>query len=158
MPLDPPYVTAALFCDKVIESKDNTISAIRIIDSIQTQLAADPTTLQAVAQAHGGKLPNPAIQVTGLFCVKAGDLEGKWNLRLDAVSPAGKRIEIQKLPIELHGADFGVNLVINLTYAVELDGIHWFELFFEDRVLTRVPLRITRSAQRVQGPPPIAVA
>jgi hypothetical protein len=132
-----PYITAALFCDRVIEGKDGVLSVIRIIERAQIELGTNDPVLLQQKVALG-------LQITGLICIKAGPLEGKFNIRIEAQKPSGKRADLHVFPIELHGGDTGANLILNLTIAVDEDGTHWFDVFFEDRLLTKIPLTILR--------------
>jgi hypothetical protein len=156
MPLEPPYVSAALFCDKVVEGKDNTLTVVRIIDKVEMQVVADDKTLEALAKVADGIVPKPALSVTGVFGIKSGNLEGKFTVHVEVENPVGKRSRIQSFPVELRGGDSGANFVVNMVLSPEFDGTHWFELIFEERVLSRIPLTISRMRPSTAEPTPSA--
>ena len=134
-----PYVTAALFCERVIEGKDGILSAIRIIDNAQVQLLSDvPSVVESL------KAISPAIQVTALICLKSGPVKGKFNLDIFGEKPSGKRAKMLTFLLDLQGEDHGQTFVVNVTIAVDEDGLHWFHIIFDDRLLTKIPLRLTR--------------
>jgi hypothetical protein len=140
-----PYLTAALFCERVIEGKDGVLSAIRIIDRAEVEFGSnDPGVIKALEDAQGKQKIAPAFPITGLVCVKAGSLKGKFNIHIEGQKPSGKRTRLYSFQIELQGGDTGANFILNLTIAVDEDGTHWFDVLFEDRLLTKIPLTIVR--------------
>jgi hypothetical protein len=49
--------------------------------------------------------------------------------------------------------DRGADVVLNLQLKVDMPGLHWFQVWFEDRMLSKIPLRIVYSPQFIQPPP-----
>ena len=132
-----PYVAAAFFCERVIEGKDGVLSAIRIVDKIQVGLESDIPSLKEQLKAV-----KPAAQITALISVKAGSLKGMFSLSIVGERPSGKRAKLSTFQMELNGGDSGQNFVANIMLSVEEEGLHWFDVLFEDRLLTKMPITL----------------
>jgi hypothetical protein len=134
-----PYLTAALLCEKVLQEKDGIVSAIRIIDRI-------------VATAQGSALPEQmppvAVNVALLIMLKSGDVQGSHTIRIQQVAPSGFRSPQLSWPIYLEGNDRGANLIVQVAFEAKEEGLYWFDVYFKDDLLTRMPLRVVY--QRVE--------
>lgn len=133
-----PYLTAALLCEKVLEEKSGTMSLIRIADALTYSLVGMPQGYQ------------PVVQFSGLVCLKSGPVTGDHVVKIVAENPVGERQELYSLPVKLMGKDHGQNLLLNLTLAIQHDGLHWFDVIFDDDVLTRIPLTVGQAAPPAQ--------
>jgi hypothetical protein len=71
-------------------------------------------------------------------------MKGKFTLDIVGQKPSGKRMKLSTLPVNLEGDDKGQNFVVALTIAVDEEGLHWFDIMFENRLLTRIPIRLSR--------------
>src|SRR5512146_1663267 len=140
-----PHVAAALICERVIEEKDGDISAIRIIDRAETKIRIE------------GKLPPPeklneivpTLQLAMLVGLKSGSFKGKGVVEIDGESPNGtvKRLGLHEF--EFLGSEHGQNLIVNLLVQVKEEGLHWFNVKFNGELLTRIPLRLSRTVESV---------
>jgi hypothetical protein len=136
-----PYLTAALLCDKVLVEANGTVSIIRL---------ADRASYQALPNGNILGLPEgarPVFSLSGFIALKSGPVTGEHVVRVVVENPKGRRTEIQSFNVPFMGKDAGNNLVLNMVMGIELDGLHWFDVMFDDDVLTRIPLVI--------GPEPI---
>jgi hypothetical protein len=130
-----PYVTAAFFCEKVLQDKDGSLSAIRIIDRLSYVLPPE-----GIPQGV-----RPIVQIFGLISLKSGSLKGTFTLRLNSELPSGKREEnIITSTIELKGGDHGQNVILNILLGIQEEGLLWFDVVLEDQLLTKIPLMIVR--------------
>lgn len=130
-----PYLTAALLCDKVLEEKNGTLSVMRVIDRVEFQKAKDIPEIEKLGI-------KPGIPLSGLICVKSGPMVGKAHVYLDEVRPSGTRKRLLTFEADLKGGDHGQNLIINMMLGIEEEGLHWFEVFIEDTLMTKIPLMI----------------
>jgi hypothetical protein len=134
-----PYLTAALLCEKVLQEKDGIVSAIRVIDRI-------------IATAQGSELPEQmppvAVNVTVLIMLKSGEVQGSHTIRIQQVAPSGFRSPQLSWPIYLEGNDRGANLIVQVAFEAKEEGLYWFDVYFKDDLLTRMPLRVVY--QRVE--------
>ena len=139
-----PWLAAALLCEKVIEDKEGTLSLIRIIDRVTTT---------AVGQGTPSEMPPTPITVTLVAAFKSGSARGRSDFRIDAEAPTGLRTPLaQALSIIFEGEDRGANLIINLNFTAQHEGLYWFDLFLDDKLVTRVPLRVVYQRQETGGP------
>ncbi len=129
-----PYVTAAMFCEKVLVEKDEVVSVMRMIDNMQYRL-------------EGPGLPEnvkAALNVQALISLKAGPVEGEHTVSLVLEKPTGERKEVFSTTLKFLTPDQGQNLIASMTIGVDEDGLFWMDVLFDGEVLTRTPLKITR--------------
>lgn len=130
-----PYVTAALFCERILQEKDDTLSVMRVADKLTLQVPP-------------GGFPEgikPAIPVIFFLSLKSGPVVGQRNVTIRAIKPGGRPAkEVQTLPINFLGQDQGQNYIVNIMLGVEEFGLYWFEVVFDEQVLTRTPLMIVQ--------------
>ncbi len=113
-----PYILAALLCENVIEDKTGSLSVIRIADKVEFETQGMPE----------GYKPVIAIKV---------------------MRPNGeqKGAPITLPTVKLLGGDQGSNTILNLNLGVEDEGLHWFDIYFQDDLLTRIPLTVVRKQE-----------
>lgn len=132
-----PYVTAALLCERVMEEKDRVLTAFRIMDS--TIITLPPGTPDDFP-SETNRIP---VNFDSLVSLKTGKSPGEHMVRIDMISPSGKRSEsetrIVNLPEEEHG---GANLISHHTLTIMQGGLFYFEVFVDSEVATRIPFRI----------------
>jgi hypothetical protein len=138
-----PYITAALLCERVIQEKDGSLTIVRIADRMQYQL-----------QTVGAQLPEgmkPMVPIQGIVSIKSGPVTGDHKIKVVVERPNGNRKEILAHPVTFLGGDQGQNIIINLGLGVEQDGLYWFDVIFDEDVLTRIPLMVIPVQE--QAPP-----
>lgn len=133
-----PYVTAALLCEKVLIEKNESISIVRIADKIQYRVDIPKTLPQDLM-----KDVRPMVNVEGLVSIKSGDVTGDHKISVVAERPDGDRKTVFEKVFDFQGKDHGQNIILNMGIGIKDDGIYWFDVLFDDEVLTRVPLVIT---------------
>jgi hypothetical protein len=129
-----PYLTAALLCEKILEERNGTLSAIRIIDRVGYQKI---TLLDDSAQNT-----RPIVHLWALISLKSGPVTGEHAVKIIAENPNRKRTELFDFSITLAGGDQGQNFALNLILGADVDGLYWFDVLFDDDVLTRIPITI----------------
>jgi|SRR5271165_485727 len=142
-----PYITAALLCDKVLAEGNGTLSIIRI---------ADRAGYQAIGVDGTPAIPpgaRPVFQLSGLVALKAGPVTGEHVIKIVVENPLGKRTELHSFNVTFMGRDHGQNLILNMVIGIEHDGLHWFDVLFDEELLTRIPLVIAPESPLV--PPQI---
>jgi hypothetical protein len=132
-----PFVAVACFCDSVVEDKTGAMSAIRIIDTYNIpQLPA------------GAQLPDGlkgVVVLNGLIVLKSGDVQGTGTLRLIMHRTNGEQVQLgpaEGWPMVLNGGEHGATLRIQMPLGVKNFGLLWFDVVWNDEVLTRIPLRL----------------
>jgi len=148
---DGPHLLAALLCEAVLEEKDGKKSAIRIMDRVTLMLSA-------TTQGDGPlpALPHLTITPTLLLRLKKGKGPDRFTLRIELVSEGG----IQKGPSHSQtvmlegGPDRGYDLVLSMRLEFDQEGLYWINVYLDQYLLTRVPLRIVFLIQRTMVPTP----
>lgn len=126
-----PYVTAALLCEKVLQEKDGTLSAVRIVDRLQYSVQGMPEGLK------------PMASIQGLVAIKSGPVTGEHVIKLFAERPNGDYRDIMSMPVTLLGKDQGQNFILTINVGIEQDGLYWIHILFDDEPLTQIPLMVT---------------
>ncbi len=134
-----PHLTAALVCERVLQEQDGVISAIRIIDRVY--FVADPS---------GTPLTN-GYPITILVSWKAGEARGRYSARIRMEKPSGEQVPLLQAPVHLEAEERGVNLVVGSLFQPDQEGLYWFDVFFEEDRVTRIPLRAMYQPQAMTG-------
>ena len=141
-----PFTTCACFCEKVLQEKDGTLSAVRIIDRMTINLIANPafSLPPGTLQSPPTKLPPLSLSVSLLIMFKSGDIRGSYPIRVVGINPSQREFFTFENNALFEGEDRGVNLVLNINFVVQEEGIHWFNVYFSEEKTprTRIPLRI----------------
>lgn len=124
-----PHLAAALLCEKVLQEKDSVMSFIRIVDRFP------------VPEPEPGKPPSP-VQATLVVVFKAGDTSGKHYIKIRPQKPSGGLLFDQEFPVLFEGQDRGVAIVAPMTLVLDEEGLYWFDVTFEEKLVTRIPLRV----------------
>lgn len=73
-----PYVTAAMLCEKVIQEKDESITIVRIADTLQY-------SVEGVGLPAGIK---PMINIQGFVSLKSGSVVGDHAITIIVEKPS----------------------------------------------------------------------
>ena len=128
-----PFLTAALFCERVLQEKDGVLSAIRIIDRL-THTITGPDAPD--------EMPSFQVQISILISFKSGDAKGRQELTVTPSSPSGKTLPGLSVPILFEGDERGANVNIGYAFKAEEEGLYWFGVILNGKEFTRIPLRI----------------
>lgn len=136
-----PYVALAVFCEYVIEDKYSVLSVIRIIDTF---------TISAQGPNVAEQLPHGQIQVKCVIALKSGDAKGRHRLSIIPHLPSGQQgHDLATVPVVFEGDNRGNNIIIDLNYPVEYEGVHWFHVVLnDDQILTKMPLNVIYQPMR----------
>lgn len=137
-----PYVKAATICSDVIEGKDGVLSLIRVIDRL---------TVTAAGPQPPAEMPPHKYSLKIVLMFISGRAKGSKSVSLSVERPDATTQEIWSGTVFLEGEDRGANLVIGLETEFNLEGLYWFDVYFEESRITRMPFRVIY--QRV-GPGP----
>lgn len=144
MSRDGPYLQAAIICEKVLEEKDGTKSAIRMIDRVtRTVVATEPPQVMEPFNFSGALLVK----------FKAGFAKGTAQLRIELVKPSGEIAPPIRAPLSFEGEeDRGIDVMLGLNVKFEMAGIYWFSVYLDDAFVTKVPLRVVYLPQYAMRP------
>ena len=140
-----PHLSAAFFCEKVIEDKEGVLSAIRIVDRI---------IHSAIGAGTPEAMPPVPVALTLLIGLKSDAARGRHELAVTAEQPSGMRHRVaEALTVLLEGEERGANLILNLQWVAQQEGLYWFDIELNGRTLTRVPLRVVYQRQETGQAP-----
>jgi len=136
----------------VLQEQDGVISLIRLIDRL-TQTFTGPDAPEQMP-------PFLATDLTMMIAIKSDQARGRYGLKIRPETPGGFQLPAIEQAIQLQ-AGTGANLVMPIALPIAQEGLYWFDIFLTgpppqaDRLLTRVPLEVLYSPQRI-GPLPEA--
>jgi hypothetical protein len=128
-----PFLQAAFFCEKVLQEKDGVMSAIRLVDRF---------TLSSSAEGSPDLMPSINIGISILIAFKSGDIKGKWELKVRPIAPSGQELPGFVGPVLFEGDERGASVVIQYGLTAKEEGIYWFDVMLNDKLITKMPLRI----------------
>jgi len=128
-----PYIQMAGICEQVIEDKAGVLSLIRVIDTI--------THTQARPDAPA-EMPPVTYPMKMVIMLKSGRARGRHELKIVPELPSGEVKSSITRSIQMEGEERGVNRIINMLFTFTMEGLYWFNVYLDDSLLTRIPLRI----------------
>jgi hypothetical protein len=75
-------------------------------------------------------------------------------VHIRVTNPLGRSSDLATLPVLLEGDDRGAALVGVMQLQLEEPGLYWFDVLFERRLLTRIPLRVVYQRLSIGGTQP----
>jgi hypothetical protein len=143
-----PYLGAAVLCERAIQEPDGVLTLVRVIDKI--------TGTVIVPQGHDpDQMPPFMVSLTLIIMLRAGEARGNYVVKVRPEAPTGAQLAATELPVSFTGSDDaqGVNLLVNLNFGAQYEGLHWFDVLLDDLLLTRVPLHIEYQPGQEPTPP-----
>lgn len=130
-----PYVAAAFLCEKVLNELDNVPSYVRVLDRVTVTPPVGSTQ-------PAGSMPSFPFQCTLVVSFKSGRAKGRHDVAIQVEGPSGLREDEVVYPMLFEGEDRGVALNLQVNLILTHEGIHWFDVTIDQRLVTRVPLRV----------------
>lgn len=127
-----PFLGIAVFCEMVLNEKDNVQSVIRIIDRYTIKAAPNSPAI----------MPPTPIPLRALIMLKAGAAKGKHTVTLQPRTPSGGLLPKAGLPVLFEGEDRGVSLDLRMGFEASEEGLYWFDVFLNEKRMTSIPFRI----------------
>ncbi len=135
-----PHLAAAFVCERVLQEKDEVLSAIRIVDTLWVSRPPEDLPVETT----------PAIQVTILLSFKKtgpGPAE-RHELTLQLIPPSGPAAQKQTAPLLFPESDIGgANLIANMMVPIKQLGLFWLDVSLDGEPVTRVPFRVLEKPQ-----------
>ena len=128
---EPPNLMFAVLCERALQEKDNTLSLVRIVDSVRVTPPRGSTGTPGPAAVNlqlalGFRAEGPA----------SGELKLRW------AAPDGNHQVGAPIPLNMKGGGEGANVIVPLTISGLMPGRYWIEVEFASQLLARVPLRV----------------
>ena len=144
---DGPYLGSALLCERVIEEKDGTKSLMRIVNRLITSVQG-PTVPERM----------PPIQAILFLSIsmRTGKKAGAHDVKIGLTRPDKSALpeQIQRIKLE-EPESRSTDIVVNMSLGLDQEGTYWFEIYFDEFLMTKIPLEVvylTQSAGRIQSP------
>lgn len=101
------------------------------------------------------EMPPSVLQTTLAIMIKSGNMQGGATLKIRPLSPSKKELPSIEIPILFEGDERGVNIILPVVMQIQEQGLFWFDVFVDEQLFTRIPLRVVY--QRAPGiSPPLA--
>jgi len=116
------YIQAAVLCERVLEERDGMLTPVRITDGLVRR---------------GPKIFD--YQMTALVIVRAGEgVRGEIPVRIELQMPSGN----VTAKATMRAKSIGQNLVFNMNVTFSESGLHWFNVYLQGELTTRMPFRV----------------
>ena len=138
-----PYLQSAFFCERLLQEADGVFSAIRIVDTI---------TAEVPEQSSQTEMPRVAVNLTMFIVLKAGQARGNYELMVtmeppSEISSTHPSEGYTQLIVFEGEEDRGNTIIMPIAMNVNQEGIYWFSVYLNERLITRVPLRVDYQGQ-----------
>jgi hypothetical protein len=141
MPSDLVSVNAFV-CERILEERDGTLTAIRIVDNVQFPAGTTPTAdlyvvVIAKSQSHA--------------------IDRKLHVALE--TPSGKKTAVSENQTIVFGPEDtptllkGTQVVIKLTMKASEAGVYWLHVNIDQEFATKVPITFTPLPQSESSAP-----
>ena len=142
-----PFVQVAAFCERVLRETDGVLSLIRIVD--------------VITHKEGGEnpprdMPPFRFPLMLVLTLKARRTRGRHEISVIPELPSGETLSSTTATVQMEGEAQGINYTSKVDMEFTLEGLHWFQIWFDDYILTRLPLQVrySRLATGSTSPPP----
>jgi hypothetical protein len=132
-PLNKPLLGAAFLCERVLQERDDVVSAMRLVDTWTVE-----------------SMPPPGV-VAGIRCwafvmFKSGDARGRYNVSFEIRKPSGESKEFgTPQTIDLKGGEHGASLIIEIQMPANEMGLFWIDVLLDGERITSMPLKLRRT-------------
>lgn len=138
-----PYVQVAALCERVLTEADGVMSLIRIIDRI-THSTQGPDAPE--------NMPEFRYSLFLVIVLKSGSVKGRHEITITPELPSGETLPAVSASIMMEGEGRGAQVVTGLNMPFKLEGLHWFNVSFGKKIITRLPLEVRYSRLATGGP------
>ena len=133
-----PFVQVACVCEKALIEPDGVPSLIRVVDTYTVDAAGE---LPDLPPGFGVLMPLWVV-----VSLKSGDVVGEHEVALQLHGPNNQPFPARKWRVVFNGGEHGVNVRVAFTLDSPIFGLYWFDVIWENEVLTRIPFRLKPKA------------
>ena len=131
-----PFVAMAVFCERLDQQPDGTVDVLGVVDGVSLAREAD---------AGGDAFDTaPVVRLLGLVSIRAGEARGRHTISLRAHFPDGELGAELTRPVDLTDRAPGATIGFPFELEARDTGTYWFDVSYDDRLLTRIPLVVER--------------
>lgn len=136
MTVDGPYISRALFCEKIDETEGGVKSFINTIDTLNFRLDDPSVDLAATPIQWSGML-----EVELMFGEFTGEIILEMNQR-EVATGETKRGLSQTFETSNFPGMHSISLALEFTVAYTAQGTYWYEFYLNGTKKTQIPLKI----------------
>lgn len=136
-----PLLAFAVICQQALIEQDGTLSLIRIVDTI------------AKRKGEGDRRV-ASTRLNFAIGLRSGGFRGKGKIRIVPIFPKSSKISGPEISteVELGDDEKGANFLAEVLLPIEENGVYWFDVFFNEELLTRTPLTVVSSELPTSAP------
>jgi hypothetical protein len=135
-----PYLALAVICERALIEKDDVMSLVRIFD-------------QWNVKGPFQKMPVTFVSLWVVISMRSGSFRGKAGVSVNPKTPTG--VDLPQFQAVIHFGDKGdqqsANVIAQMAFTAEDEGIYWFDVRLDGRMLTKIPLKLVY--ERIEGAP-----
>jgi hypothetical protein len=143
-----PYLKAAVFCEKVLREADGVMSFIRVVDRV---------TITATGPDAPATMPKTPYNITAVIALTSGQSRGRYEVKIVPEEPSGLKKPPFLATVQMEGEDRGANVVVNMLFTFETEGLYWFYVYLDDALLTKMPFRMMYARMSTGTPKPPSI-
>ncbi len=130
-----PKMLTALICDRLLIERDDSVSAIRLIDQYTVALAGDDAP---------ESMPMAPLRFSALAVFRSEGAKGMFNVSMTHVSPSGVRADPMsvEMTLESDAPQSGVNNIFDVQLVTDEPGVHWLVVELDGIAQGRIPLSV----------------
>jgi hypothetical protein len=136
-----PYLLMAVLCERAQQDQYGSFSVMNVLEQ-----------LVAGTDSPDAPLKMPTFRFQGNLAVSfaSGNAKGEHALTIVPIEPSGERMDLVLQVINLKGEDHRATFVSSVSMDITTEGVYWFEVALDKRVVTRIPLKIRYERSYVQ--------
>ncbi|MDI3340870.1 MAG: hypothetical protein QJR03_10085 [Sphaerobacter sp.] len=128
-----PYLLVAAICQRAQQDQYGSFSLINLLEHLVAG-SDDPNAPE--------QMPPFRLDANLVVMFASGDTVGERMVTIVAEQPDGERLPPVSQRIVLRGNDQRSTIVSNLSLDIAQTGVYWFDVYLDDDLVTRIPLRI----------------
>jgi hypothetical protein len=137
-----PYLKMACFCERLLREADGVATVVRVIDRlIHTEAKPDASA----------EMPPVTYEMKLVLMLIPGSAVGRHELKIEREPPSGIREKPIALTVQLEGGNRGANVVMDTKMTFPLEGLYWFNVYFDDVLLTKMPFQVLYQRISIPG-------
>lgn len=128
-----PYLLMAVICERAQQDQYGSFSVINILEQLIAG-SDDPNAPE--------RMPTFRLDANLVVVFVSGRAHGERVVSVVAEEPSGNRLPPVRQTILLRGEDHRASIVSDLSLDITQTGVYWFDVLLEERLVSRIPLRI----------------
>jgi hypothetical protein len=136
-----PYLLTAVLCQSAQQDQYGAFNIINVLEQLVAG-TSDPNAPE--------KMPTFRFQGDLAISFASGKATGSRRLSIVPVQPSGDRLDPVTQRIDLRGGDHRATFISNVSMDITEEGVYWFDVSLDDRIVTRIPLRVRYERQYVE--------